>query len=186
MKQILKNFLAKDEQPKTTLRNWQRYNGLTLKFLSELENSGGMTTRDISDRTGCNPHHACTKLGQMLSEGLVEKVEKWGWKITRDGINCLLITNSNNINNYVTTTTQQQHNMFTTSTQQHHSQFPLENQQQKKEEWIPGCFHLKWCHIKKFSHDKTYNNKTNIHCDGCVWFKSTAWTGTQGSKGSVG
>ncbi len=117
MKQILKNILAKDEQPKTTLRNWQKYRGWTLKFLEVLEHSGGMTTREISDRTGCKPRHASIKLSQMLCSGLVEKVEKWGWKITRDGINCLIITNSNNNNNYATTTLQQYYKNATTKLQ---------------------------------------------------------------------
>ncbi len=144
-----------------------------------------MTTRDISTRTDCKPHMASVILDRMRCSGLVEKIEGWGWRITRDGINCLVITTSNN-NNYVNTiSTQHQHNINTTSTQYQHT-FPLENQQQEKEEWIPGCFHMKWCHIKKFSRDKTYNNKTNIHCDGCVWFKSVLWTGTNMSNGNVG
>ncbi len=155
------------------------------KLLEVLEHSGGETTRSISDRTGCNPHHTSTKLGQMLSDGLVEKVEKWGWKITRDGINCLLITNSNNNNNsYVTTISQQHHNNITTMSQQQHSRFPLENQHQKRPEHIPGCFQQKCCHIKQICQVKEYNNKTSMLCPGCVWFKSTAWTGTQDSKGN--
>ncbi len=48
----------------------------------------------------------------------------------------------------------------------------------QKEERIPGCFHQKTCHIKQFCKNKTYTSKTIIICECCVWFKSTAWTGT--------
>ncbi len=145
-----------------------------------------MTTREISDRTSVNPRHVSVKLSQMLSGGLVEKVENWGWKITRDGINCLLITKSNNNNSYVTTTLQQQYNNVTTMLQQDYSQFPLENRERKKQEHIPGCFHQKFCHIRQICHVKEYNDKTSIICGGCIWFKSTAWTGSQDSKGNIG
>ncbi len=187
MKQIIKTILTKDEQPKTTaLRNWQKFRGWTLKILEVLENSGGETTRSISDRTGCKPTVAKVKLQQMLCVGLVEKVEKWGWRITRDGINCLIITRSNNNNNYVNGKLMDGERLVNTKLMDGKCLFPLENQERKEEERLPGCFQLKFCHIKQFSHDKTYNNKTNMHCDGCCWFKSELWIGSQSSIRNVG
>ncbi len=186
IKQVLKNILSKDEQPQNTLRQWQLYRGLTIEILTELEHSGGMTTRDISTRINKTAKHSSTKLSQMLSDGLVEKVEKWGWRITRNGINCLLITNSNNNNNYVTERLQNVHRTTTEPPQHYHSTFPLENQEQKEEECIPGCFHQKFCHIKQICKIKEYNDKTSVLCEGCVWFKSETWTGSKDSKGNTG
>ncbi len=140
-----------------------------------------MTTRDISDRTGCKPRMATVILCRMRCSSLVEKIENWGWKITRDGINCLLITNSNNNNIYANTIqTQCKHEANTMLTQCKH-EFPLEKQQQTKQEDIPGCFHHNFCHIKQLCQSKEYNRKTSELCPGCVWFKSVLWTGRQSS-----
>ncbi len=81
---------------------------------------------------------------------------------------------------------QQHYNNTTKMLQQSYSEFPLENQQQKKEEHIPECFYQKFCHIKQICRVKEYNNKTSMLCPGCVWFKSTAWTGTHNSIRNVG
>ncbi len=179
IKQVLKNILSKDEQPQNTLRRWQLYRGLTIEILTELEHSGGMTTRDISTRINKTCDYTSNKLCKMLRGGLVERIEKWGWRITRDGINLINI-------NYSPKPCTNPTRTIPTPYPNDNNTFPLENQKAKKEEHIPGCFHEKFCHIRRISKNKIYDDKTSRLCDGCVWFKSTAWTGTQDSKGNVG
>jgi hypothetical protein len=155
--QTLIKHQAAEQISAATLREWQRYRGWTIKILEELEHSGGMTTREISDRTGCRCHTTATILGRMMHSDLVEKVERWGWRITRDGLVLLSI-------NYVnTTTTQQQHNVNTTSTQE-------------KSEPVPACFRVATCHIKQICQDKGYTRKNMVLCQYCVWYDPRAWS----------
>ncbi len=179
IKQVLKNILLRDEQPKITFKQWQKFRGISIQILSELEHSGGMTTRDISTRIDKTPRLTSNKLCQMRCSGLVEKVEGWGWRITRDGINIINI-------NYASRIQQQCFRNASGMLQECNSTFPLENQEQKKEECIPGCFHQKFCHIKQICKIKEYNDKTSVLCEGCVWFKSETWTGSKDSKGNTG
>lgn len=140
------------------LREWQRYRGWKLRILENLEHSGGMTTREISSRIGYPCHSTTNRLCEMQRGGVVEKVERWGWRITSNGIFLLSL-------NYTTTTTQQQHNLTTTTTQ-------LE-----KEESAPKCFRAKTCHIKQICKDKRYTVKTRQLCHGtasCIWGASGA------------
>lgn len=138
-----------------------------------------MTTRDISTRINKTAKYTSNKLCKMLCAGLVEKIEKWGWRITRDGINLININYSPKpYLNHTRTLPERYPNDIHT--------FPLENQEQEKKEQIPGCFHLKFCHIKQFCKNKTYDNKTSMLCDGCVWFKSVVWTGSQDSTRNIG
>lgn len=137
-------------------REWQRYRGWTLKILEELEHSGGMTTREISTRIENSCRRVTSTLCRMANQGLVERVERWGWKITRDGIFLLSINYAN------TTTTQQQHNANTMLTQE-------------KEERAPICFYASTCHIKRFCQDKRYIAKNMYQCHGCVWNTPDQW-----------
>ncbi len=132
------------------LREWQRYNGWKIRILEELEHSGGMTTRVISDRIGYRCVSVANRLQEMLRANLVEKVDRWGWRITVTGVFLLSL-------NYVPTTYQQHTNIITTSSQQ------------EKEEPAPSCFHAKSCHIKKICQDKRYTSKTMMVCLDCVW-----------------
>jgi len=132
------------------LREWQRYRGWTIKILEELEHSGGKTTREISTGTGCRCATSKDILRRMLKVDLVERVERWGWRITVTGVFLL------SINYGYTSATQQLHNSDTTATQE-------------KEEPAPSCFHAKSCHIKKICDDKRYTSKTMMVCLDCVW-----------------
>lgn len=150
MKQISITRQAAPQVSHVQLREWQRYRGWTIKILEELEHSGGMTTRAISDRTGCNCKLATTNLCRMLKQDLVERVDRWGWRITVTGYFLLSLSLNH------TTTTQQPHNNHTTTTQE-------------QEETAPDCFHAKTCHIKQICQDKRYTMKTMSVCLNCVW-----------------
>lgn len=133
------------------MRHWQRFRGWKLKILEELEHSGGMTTREVADRIGYSCHATTSRLCEMLRLDLVERIERWGWRITRDGVFLLQL-------NYNTNTTQLQHNNNTTTTQlQHNVTAPL-------------CFYAATCHIKRNCQDKSYNLKNAKLCENCVHF----------------
>ncbi len=139
-----------------TFREWQRYRGWTIKILGELENSGGMTTREISSRTGCGCVRGSDRLCKMLRAGLVERVERWGWRITGDGSYLLSLS-------------------YTATTQQQHSNNTATTQQQEKEEPTPPCFHASTCHIKQLCQDKRYTYKNMTLCPNCVRWNPGAW-----------
>lgn len=140
------------------LREWQRYRGWTTKILEELEHSGGMTTHEISNRTGCKCHQTGVILRRMWEKELVDRVDRWGWRITVTGFFLLSL-------NYVnTSSTQHQHSVNTPSTQE-------------KEEPAPKCFALATCHIKQLCKDKRYTEKNRQLCHGtasCIWGASGA------------
>ena len=149
-------ILAEISLSSSKLREWQRYRGWKLKILEELQNSGGMTTREVSTRIGYSCVRTSDTLCKMVRSGLVEKVERWGWKITRDGITCITI-------NY-TATTQQQHSFNIATTQP-----------QEKEQPAPICFYASTCHIKRFCQDKRFISKNMYQCHGCVWNTPEQW-----------
>jgi hypothetical protein len=129
-----------------------------LRILEDLEHSGGKTTRAISDATGCRCHTSGDILRRMLNLGLVERVERWGWRITRDGIYLL------SINYDYSSTTLPLQNSYTTATQE-------------KEEPAPPCFRQATCHIKQVCQDKGYTRRNMALCHGtasCIWGASGA------------
>lgn len=138
------------------LREWQRYRGWKIRILSELEHSGGMSTRDISTRIGYQVINTGNRLREMLRSGLIERVERWGWRITLDGVFLLSIQ-------YATTLQQQCNNNATTL------------QQQEKKEPAPSCFHAPTCHIKQLCQVKKYTIKTRVVCQHCIWDSPHPW-----------
>ncbi len=164
MKETNINTTTKPES-KRELRHWQKFRGWTIKFLDDLQNSAGKTTRAISDATFCGCRVAAVILQRMLRYNLIEKVENWGWRLTHDGMFLLGINNNSINNNYVnTTTTQQQHKVNT-----------------KKQESIPSCFHRLSCHIKQLCNDKAYTIKNMVLCHNCVSFDLKNYTKGAGS-----
>lgn len=149
-------ILAEISLSSSKYREWQRYRGWKLKILEELEHSGGMTTREISTRVGYSAVLTSNTLCKMVRSGLVEKVERWGWKITRDGITCITINYSS--------TTYTQHNLNSTTS------LP-----QEKEQPAPICFNASTCHIKRFCSDKRFISKNTYQCDGCTWNTPEQW-----------
>lgn len=135
------------------LREWQRYRGWSVKILERLENSGGETVRSISDATGGRCATIGRTLRRMREHNLVERVERWGWRITVTGVFLLSLSIQD------TTRTQQGHNADTTQTQE-------------KSEPIPPCFRLATCHIKQVCADKGYTKRNMALCHGtaaCIW-----------------
>src|SRR4030043_2116239 len=109
MKEININTTIKPES-KGEHRYWQKFRGWSIKFLDDLQNSAGKTTRAIADGTFCPVRVAAVILQRMLRYNLIERVENWRWRLTRDGMFLLSINNNTvNNNNVNTTTTQQQH-----------------------------------------------------------------------------
>lgn len=154
------------------LREWQKYRGYSIRILQELEHSGGKTTRMISDGIGCRCVAATNILCRMLKIGLVERVERWGWRITRDGI--FLLSLSLN----TTTTSQQHHNNTTTTSQDVSGTFQAyqrgETVMPKQElpqetEAGPRCYQATTCHIRRLCKDKRYtlSNQERV-CQTCI------------------
>lgn len=148
--------LSKHQLSDLSLREWQKYRGWKLRILEELEHSGGMTTREISTRIGYGAARTTDTLCKMLRSGLVEKIEGWGWRITRDGV--FLI----NIN-------------YTATIQPQHSHNTATIQPEEKSEPAPKCFQSPTCHIKRAYTKEGYTTKTSMLCLNCVWYRPEQW-----------
>lgn len=156
--QVVIRRQAAEQLSNVQLREWQRYRGWTMRILEELEHSGGLSTRAISDAIGYKCVYTGNLLRRMLNITLVERVERWGWRITRDGIFLL------SLNYACTTHTHHTHNACTTHTQE-------------KSEPAPMCFALPTCHIKHICQDKRYTKRNMALCNGtaaCIWGASGA------------
>lgn len=138
------------------LREWQRYRGWTIKILAELEHSGGMTISQISN--GVQHRRAVLRkyIPRMVKINLIEPVDRWGWRITTDGLLLLLLQTRN------TNGTEQEHFGNTSGTQE-------------KEEPAPSCFRAATCHIKRICRDKRFTPKTMTLCQNCVWDPPHRW-----------
>lgn len=69
--------------------------GKTIEILSVLSNSGGMTTKEISDVTGIPVRKVWTYCDNGEKRGLFERKERWGWNATPFGFFVLYINNNN-------------------------------------------------------------------------------------------
>ncbi len=145
---------------------WQKYRGWKLRILEELQHSGGMTTREISTRIGYPRPLTSNRLCEMVRGGFVEKVERWGWRITCKGTSLINLNSTKQHNNNITTISQQHNNNITTRYQPDTPTLQLE-----KEEVAPMCFHATTCHIKQLCKNKEYTPKNMIVCKICVWKK---------------
>jgi hypothetical protein len=142
-----------EEQPKQ--RQWYRLRGWTVKFLEDLQYSGGKTTREISDATSCKVTVAAVILQRLRQYNVIERIAGWGWKITSDGISYLLSKNNTNNINYI--------NSLLINNKQNNN-----NKQEKINEKPPSCFTKTYCHIRKLLKHTVYNSKNAFACDGCV------------------
>jgi hypothetical protein len=153
--------------------HYQKYRGNSLLILEELEHSGGLTTRQISDAILGNARVIAVTIQRLVHRCVIEKVENWGYKITVTGLKILSIFNKKDTTtttkNVNTTTTQQQHdvNMKNKTTTIEPENVP--------DEYIPSCFHQTYCHIKKIWKKTVYNAKTKAACDGCVMGNSNEY-----------
>jgi hypothetical protein len=150
---MIQKALWQQEQhvkPAVAEREWQRYRGWSLKILEVLEHSGGETTASISDAIKQNRMRTRIACYQMRAHGLIERVERWGWRITSEGIFLLYVQHN-------TKTVQQQYNNSTTTVQLTLS------------ETAPSCYSASTCHIKRICAEKSYSPKNAMLCEACVW-----------------
>ncbi len=96
------------------LSNPCKFRGKTIDILGILSNSGGMTTREIADKTGMSIKVLNVILPRGEKKGIFERKERWGWKASPFGFLILSINNNNANTN--TTTTQHKYNTNTTRT----------------------------------------------------------------------
>jgi hypothetical protein len=99
--------------PTALLSNPCKFRGKTIEILGVLSNSGGITTREIADRTGISIKVLNVILPRGERKGIFERKELWGWKASPFGFLILSINNNNNSN---TNTTQIQHKYNTNTT----------------------------------------------------------------------
>ena len=126
-----------------------------------IENSGGLTTRQISDAILGNARVIAVTIQRLVHRCVIEKVENWGWKINRNGLKILEIFNK------TTTTTTKNVNISTTQ-QQHDVNMKKETTTETITENVPSCFERAYCHIRRFLKNPVFNSKTMMQCDGCV------------------
>ncbi len=100
--------------PTNFISNPCKFRGKTIVILGVLSNSGGMTTREISDRTGTSIKVLNVILPRGEKKGIFERNERWGWKASPFGFLVLNINNNNDNTN--TTPIQHKYNTNTTRT----------------------------------------------------------------------
>jgi len=155
------NTNTKTEQ-KEKQDHWQKYRGNSLRILEELEHSGGLTTRQISDAILGNARVIAVTIQRLVYRCVIEKVENWGWKINATGLKILAIFNKKDI-------TTNNKNVNTIQTQPQHK-VNMKNGEEpiKQTENIPSCFEKAYCHIRRFLKNPVFNSKTVMQCDGCL------------------
>jgi hypothetical protein len=146
--------------------HYQKYRGNSLLILEQLENSGGLTTRQISDAILGDARVIAVTIQRLVHRCVIEKVENWGWRINRNGMKILEIFNKKD-----TTTTTKNVNISTTQ-QQHVVNMKNDKEPLKQTENIPSCFEKAYCHIRRFLKNPVFNSKTMMQCNGCVQFNT--------------
>ncbi len=77
--------------PTIFISNPCKFRGKTIEILSILSNSGGMTTREISDQTGIPVRKVWTYCNNGEIRGIFERKERWGWTVTSFGFFVLIL-----------------------------------------------------------------------------------------------
>jgi hypothetical protein len=85
--------------PTNFISNPCKFRGKTIEILGVLSNSGGMTTREISDHTGIPIKTVNVYCWLGEKRGIFERKERWGWKATSFGFFILSINNNNDKSN---------------------------------------------------------------------------------------
>jgi hypothetical protein len=155
------NIYTKIES-KERIDHYQKYRGNSLLILEQLEHSGGMTTRAISDAILGNARTIAVTIQRLVHRCVIEKIEHWGWKINCNGLKILSIFNKS-----TTTTTTKNVNTIQTQTQ-HKVNMKKETTTGTTIENTPSCFAKAYCHIRRFLKNPVFNSKTMMQCDGCV------------------
>lgn len=76
-------------------RQWARYHGWTIEILAVLENSGGLTVPQLAEKLNHRKRDIKEYCYRLRDSGFIEKVERWGWKITSAGQQLLVINDGN-------------------------------------------------------------------------------------------
>lgn len=142
--------------------HYQKYRGNSLLILEQLEHSGGLTTRQISDAILGNARVIAVTIQRLVNRCVIEKVEKWGWRITVTGLKVLSIFNKT-----TTTTTTKNVNISITQ-QQQIVNMKKETTTKEQKENVPSCFEKTYCHIRRFLDNPVFNSKTAKKCNECV------------------
>jgi hypothetical protein len=151
------NIESKEKQD-----HYQKYRGNSLLILEQLENSGGLTTRQISDAILGNARVIAVTIQRLVHRCVIEKVENWGWKINCNGLKILSIFNKKDI-----TTNNKNVNTIQTQTQ-HKVNMKNDTATETINDNIPSCFEKAYCHIRRFLKNPVFNSKTVMQCNGCV------------------
>ncbi len=89
------NITSITPTPTNFISNPCKFRGKTIDILGILSNSGGMTTREISDQTGIPVRTVGVYCRGGEKRGIFERKERWGWKATSFGFLILSINNNN-------------------------------------------------------------------------------------------
>ena len=154
----------KPESIEDQKRAVNKFSDRTINIMNELRFSAGKTTRSISDAVLIGRRVASSTLSRMKSNGLVERIFNFGWRITSYGSYVLKILFNNNNNNYDnTSTTTTQHTVNTKNE-------ITTVEPEKQNENAPSCFSSTTCHIRTCLKKTVYNMKTMFACDGCCQY----------------
>lgn len=91
----------------------QKYRGHTITILGVLNGDGGLSTRQISDKTGIPVKVVYVYCSRGVEQGIIYKQESWGFAITPLGIKVLSIAPSSYSQNTKVTQNQHKHNTIT-------------------------------------------------------------------------
>lgn len=94
----------------------QKYRGHTIEILGVLSDFGGLTTREIADKTGISVKDVWIYCRRGYLRGIIERNESWGWCASPLGNLVLSLVSTTTTTTY-TTTTQQLHKDDTKTTQ---------------------------------------------------------------------
>ncbi len=112
------DFMQSNSTTTTTGQKFspQKYRGHTLEILGVLSEFGGLTTREIADKTGLKPDDVWHYCKRGYRRGILERKERWGWSASPLGLLVLSITTTTTTTTD-TNRTQQGHKTDTNRTQ---------------------------------------------------------------------
>ncbi len=66
-------------------RQLARYHGWRIKVLEVLQNSGGLSVAQITEKLNHRRPDIRVYCERLYHDGFIEPIERWGWKITPAG-----------------------------------------------------------------------------------------------------
>jgi len=107
---------SKGDNTQTVQFSPQKYRGHTLTILGVLTELGGLSTRQISDKTGIPVKVVYVYCSRGVEQGIIYRQESWGFAATSLGLKILSIAPSSYSHN--TKVTQKQHKPNTITTEE--------------------------------------------------------------------